>query len=37
MILTIKEFLSEDGRSYFRKWLDGLDVRIKARIQARIM
>lgn len=37
MILSIKEFLSADGKSYFRKWLDGLDVRIKARIQARIM
>ena len=37
MKLTIKEHLSGDGRSYFREWLHGLEIRVKARIQARIL
>jgi putative addiction module killer protein len=37
MKLTVKEYLSADGRSYFREWLNGLDTRVKARIQARIL
>ncbi len=36
MKLTIKEYLSADGRSYFREWLDSLAVPVKARIQARV-
>ena len=37
MKLTIKEYLSADGRSYFGEWLQGLDISAKARIQARIL
>ena len=33
---TIREYLSADGRSYFREWLDALDFPVRARIQARI-
>ncbi len=36
MKLTVKECLSADGRSCFREWLNGLDTRVKARIQARV-
>ena len=35
--LTVREYLSADGRSYFREWLDSLAVPVKARIQARIL
>src|SRR5512136_2089715 len=37
MKLTIKEYLSAGGRSYFREWLHGLDIRVQARIQARVL
>jgi putative addiction module killer protein len=37
MKLTIKEYLSPDGRSCFREWLHGLGIRVQARIQARIL
>jgi putative addiction module killer protein len=37
MKLTLKEYLSADGRSYFREWLQGLDIRVQARIQARVL
>jgi putative addiction module killer protein len=37
MKLTVKEYLSADGISYFREWLHGLDFRVQARIQARIL
>jgi putative addiction module killer protein len=37
MKLTIREYLSADGRSYFREWLDSLAVPVKARIQTRIL
>jgi putative addiction module killer protein len=37
MKLTIKEYLSADGRSYFGEWLQSLDISTKARIQARIL
>jgi putative addiction module killer protein len=36
MKLTIREYLSADGKSYFREWLDTLDVPVRARIQARV-
>jgi putative addiction module killer protein len=36
MKMTIREYLSAAGRSYFREWLDSLAVPVKARIQARI-
>jgi putative component of toxin-antitoxin plasmid stabilization module len=37
MKLTIKEYLSADGRSYFSEWLQGLDISAQVRIQARIL
>ena len=37
MKLTIREYLTPDGRSPFRDWLDALDVSIRARIQARVL
>jgi putative addiction module killer protein len=36
MNLTVREYVSFDGRNYFRKWLDSLVIPVKARIQARI-
>ena len=36
MKLTLREYLSADGRSYFQEWLDSLPVPVRARIQARI-
>lgn len=35
--LTIREFLTNDGRSPVRDWLRGLDAVARARIQARIL
>jgi putative addiction module killer protein len=35
--LTIREYLTPDGRSLFRSWLEGLDVRVRARVQARVL
>src|SRR5690349_12192846 len=32
----IKEFLTPEGKSPFREWLESLDTPIRARIQARI-
>jgi len=37
MGLRIEEYLSPNGESPFRKWLDGLDLSVKARIQARVL
>ena len=37
MKLTIREYLTSDGKSPFRDWLNKLDVPIKARIQARVL
>lgn len=36
MAFTIREYIATDGRSPFRDWLAGLDVTIRARVQARI-
>ncbi len=33
---AVKEYIAAAGRCYFREWLDGLSVPIKARVQARI-
>lgn len=33
----IREYLNSKGASLFRSWLDSLDVKVKARIQARIL
>ena len=35
--MTIKEYVSADGGSYFREWLDSLTIPVRARIQARVM
>jgi putative addiction module killer protein len=37
MKLIIREYLSADGRSFFREWLDTLDISVRARIQARVL
>ena len=37
MILTVREYVTKDGRCPFRTWLDGLDGPVKARIQARVL
>ncbi len=37
MKLTIREYLTPDGKIPFREWLDALDVTTRARIQARIL
>ena len=37
MVLAIREYVTEDGRSPFRDWLDTLDVAVKARVQARVL
>jgi len=37
MKLTIREYVSTDGRNNFREWLDSLAVPVRARIQARIL
>ncbi len=35
--MTIREYLTPDGRSPFRDWLDALDGSMRARIQARVL
>ena len=37
MALTIQEYITQDGRSPFREWLDSLGVVVRARIQARVL
>ncbi len=37
MKLTIREYVSADGRGFYREWLDSLAVAARARIQARIL
>jgi len=32
----VREYLTNRGASPFREWLDGLDVTVRARIQARV-
>jgi putative addiction module killer protein len=36
MRLAIREFLTPEGKSPFREWLDTLDLTVRARIQARV-
>ncbi len=33
---SVREFLTTEGESPYRRWLDTLDVQVRARIQARI-
>lgn len=37
MALTIREYLTADGKSPFREWLDSLTMAVRARIQARVL
>jgi putative component of toxin-antitoxin plasmid stabilization module len=37
MKLTIREYLTPQGRSPFRDWLKSLDIAVQARIQARVL
>lgn len=37
MKLHIREYLTADGKSPYREWLRGLDVAVRARVQARIL
>ena len=37
MRLTVREYLTPDGRSPYRTWLDGLDRSARARVQARVL
>jgi putative addiction module killer protein len=37
MRLTIREYVSAEGKSYFREWLDSLALTVRARIQARVL
>ena len=37
MRLTIREYLTPQGRNPFREWLKGLDATVRARIQARVL
>jgi putative addiction module killer protein len=33
----VREYLTDRGANPYREWLDGLDVRAKARVQARVL
>jgi putative addiction module killer protein len=35
--LLVREYLTADGKNPFRRWLDGLDLKTRARIQARVL
>jgi putative addiction module killer protein len=37
LALTVREYLSAEGKSPFREWLDSLTVVVRARIQARVL
>jgi putative component of toxin-antitoxin plasmid stabilization module len=37
MALTVREYLTADGSSPFREWLDSLTTAVRARIQARVL
>ena len=37
MALTVREYLTADGKSPFRAWLDSLSVAVRARIQAPVL
>lgn len=36
MGLTIREYLTADGKNPFREWLNSLSLAVRARIQARV-
>jgi len=35
--LTIREYITPDGKNPFRDWLKSLDLAVQARIQARVL
>lgn len=35
--MTVREYLTADGRNPFREWLGTLDVAVRARVQARLL
>lgn len=37
MALSIREYVTVDGKNPFRAWLETLDVAVRARIQARVL
>jgi putative addiction module killer protein len=37
MRLTIREYVAPQGKNPFREWLKNLDMRIQARVQARVL
>ena len=37
MALTIREYLTANGKSPFREWLNSLTIAVRARIQARVL
>jgi putative addiction module killer protein len=37
MKLTIREYITPQGKNPFRDWLKGLDIAVQARIQARVL
>jgi len=34
---SVREYLTADGRSPYREWLEGLDTPVRARVQARVL
>jgi len=36
-VLSVREYLTGDGRNPFREWLGTLDGTVKARVQARVL
>ena len=37
MTLSVREYLTAEGKSPFREWLETLDRAVKARVQARVL
>src|SRR4051794_6276774 len=37
MALTVREYVTADGKSPFRQWLTSLTTAVRARIQARVL
>jgi len=37
MALTVREYVTPDGKNPYRQWLESLTVAVRARIQARVL
>ena len=37
MAISVREYLTQDGRNPFREWLETLDIAVRARVQARVL